>query len=144
MRLLVLTLLGLLILGCARQQATKVPMSKGATMTYSVGTQADLDATNQRINQFKQDLLQRGFHDESRSISDASEEFILAGQYGTLSDLRVTLRTARRMQSDPPPFAGGIHASVKDEQADREFNELYEKVCSVVTGQAETCRNGGY
>jgi hypothetical protein len=119
-------------------------MSKGATMTYHVGTQAELDATNQRINQFKQELLRYGFHDESRSVSDASEEFILAGQYGTLIDLRVTLRTARLMQSDPPPFAGGIHASVKDEQADREFNELYEKVCSVVTGQAETCTNGGY
>lgn len=142
MRLLALTLFGLLAISCARQSAHHTPMTKGATMTYSVGTQAELDATNQRINQFKQDLLQQGFHNVSVSFSDVSDEFILEGHYGNLSDLRVTLRTAKRLQSEPPPFAGGVHASIKDEQADREFNELYKKVCTVVTGQAETCPNG--
>ena len=143
MRLLALTLSGLLTISCANHSAPNVPTSKGATMTYSVGTQAEMDATNQRINEFKQELLRQGFHGESRSVSDASDELTLAGQYGTLTELRVTLRTAKRLQSEPPPFAGGVHASVKDDQANREFKELYRKVCSVVTGQAETCTSDG-
>jgi hypothetical protein len=143
MRLLILTLSGLLTISCVNQSASNAPMSKRATMSYSVGTQAEMDATNQRINEFKQELLRQGFHDQSRSVSDASNEFILAGQYGNLTDLRVTLRTAKRLQNEPPPFAGGVHASIKDEQADREFKELYKKVCGVVTGQAETCTSDG-
>ena len=143
MRLLALTLIGLLSISCVNQSTSHVPMSKRATMSYSVGTQAEMDATNQRINEFKQELLRQGFHDESRSVSDASNEFILAGQYGTLTDLRVTLRTAKRLQNEPPPFAGGVGASIRDEKADREFKELYTKVCSVVTGAAEICTSDG-
>jgi thioredoxin reductase len=143
MRLLTLTLFGLLTISCVNQPAGNAPISKGATMMYSVGTQAEMDSANQRINQFKQELLRQGFHDESHSVSDTSDEFILTGQYGTLTDLRVTLRTGKRLQSEPPPLAGGVHAFVKDDQADREFKELYKKVCSVVTGQAEACTSDG-
>lgn len=143
MRLLALTLSGLLTISCVNQSAGNVSRFKAATMTYSVGTQAEMDATNQRINEFKQELLRQGFHDETRSVSEASDEITLAGQHGTLTDLRVTLRTAKRLQSEPPPFAGGVEASIKDDQGDREFKELYRKVCSVVTGQAETCTSDG-
>ena len=148
-RLLALTVFGLLTMSCVtRQQAQHVPTSKGATMNYSVGTQAEVDATNQRINQFKQELLKEGFREVSTSFSDSesnsAEEFILEGQYGSLTDLRVTLRTAKRLQSEPPPFAGGIQASIKDEKADQEFNQLYKKVCTVVTGQSETCVRDGF
>lgn len=143
MRLLALTLFGLLIMSCVKQSARNVPTSKGASLTYSVGTQAEVEITNRRINEFKQELLRQGFHEVSASFSDSASgstsEIIFEGQYGTLTDLRVTLRTTNRLQSEPPPFSGGVHASIKDEQADREFKELYKKVCSVVTGHADMC-----
>src|SRR5574338_936583 len=144
-RLLTLTLFGLLTISCAtRQQAQNVPTSKAATMNHSVATQAEVDVTNQRIIQFKEELLKQGFREVSStsfsdSRSNSAEEFILEGQYGSLTDLRVTLHTAKQLQSEPPPFSGGVHALIKDEKADQEFKELYMKVCTVVTGQAGAC-----
>ena len=142
-RLLALTLSGLLTISCAARHRVTVPNSKGATMNYSVGTQAELEAANQRINEFKQELLRQGFREVSVSFSDSTDEFILAGEYGTLTDLRVTLRTSKRLQSEPPPFAGGVQASLRDEQAEQEFDELYKKVCTVVTGRAQNCTREG-
>ena len=139
-RLLALTLFGLLTISCARHTVT-VPNTKSGTMNYSVGTQAELEAANQRINDFKQELMRQGFREMSVSFSDSTEEVILAGEYGTLTDLRVTLKTSKRLQSESPPFAGGVNASLKDEQAEREFGDLYKKVCTVVTGRAENCAN---
>ena len=104
-------------------------------MTCSVGMQAELDQGNQRINAFKEELLRQGLREVSASSSDSKEEFILEGQYGRLKDLRVTLRTNKRLQKEEPELAGGIHASIRDEQADQEFEELYKKVMSVVMGQ---------
>ena len=48
----------------------------------------------------------------------------------------VTLRTNKRMEEEPE-FAGGIQASISDEQADQDFRELYEKVVTVVTGRPQ-------
>jgi len=104
-------------------------------MTYGVGTQAELDEANQRINAFKEDLLRQGFRTASVSFSNSKEEFILEGQYGSLKDLRVTLRTNKRLEKEEPELAGGIQASISDEQADQEFEELYKKVVTVVTGR---------
>lgn len=114
-------------------------------MTYSVGTQAELDAANQRINAYRQELLRQGFHEVSASFFDktaspslinSKEEFMLEGQYGNLKDLRVTLWTTRLIEKDDQrPIGGRIHASINDEQADRDFEELYKKVSFVVTGQ---------
>jgi hypothetical protein len=106
-------------------------------MTYRVGTHAELDEANQRINAFKEDLLRRGFRTAAASFSDSKEEFILEGQYGRLKDLRVTLRTNKRLEKEEPELAGGIHASICNEQADQEFEELYKKVVIVVTGQPQ-------
>lgn len=106
-------------------------------MTYGVGTQAELDQANQRINAFKQDLLRQGFRTLSISSSDSKEEFILVGQYGRLKDLRVTLRTNKHLEKEEPEVAGGIDASINDEQADQEFEELYKKVSTIVTGQPQ-------
>jgi len=106
-------------------------------MTYGVGTQAELDQANQRINAFKQDLLRQGFRTVSISSSDSKEEFILEGQYGRLKDLRVTLRTNKSLEKDEPEVAGGIDASINDEQADQEFEALYKKVSTIVTGQPQ-------
>ena len=106
-------------------------------MTYGVGTQAELDQANQRINAFKQDLLRQGFRTVSISSSDSKEESILVGQYGRLKDLRVTLRTNQRLEKEEPEVAGGIDASISDEQANQEFEELYKKVSTIVTGQPQ-------
>ena len=135
-RLFALTLCALLASNCSTEYR-KSYGSKGSTMTYGVGTQAELDEANQRINAFKEDLLRRGFRTVSVSFSDSKEESILEGQYGRLKDLRVTLQTNKRLEEDAPEVAGGIHASIGDEQADREFEELYKNVITVVTGRPQ-------
>jgi hypothetical protein len=143
-RLLALTLFGLLAISCSRGNSGASHSSKGSSMTYSVGTQAELDAANQRINDYRQELVRQGFREVSGSFSDTSgavsnskEEFVLEGQYGTLRDLRVSLWTTKRLEKDQPQLGGGIRASIKDDQADRDFEELYKKVSFVVTGHAQ-------
>jgi len=115
-------------------------------MTHSVGTQAELDAANQRINNYKQELLQQGFHEVSVSFTDktadtsyvnSKEEFVLEGPYRNLKGLRVTLWTTKRLEKDQPHLGGGVHASINGEQADRDFEELYQKVSFVVTGNTQ-------
>jgi hypothetical protein len=132
-RLFTLTICTFLAISCS-QRYNATSMSKGSAMTFGVGTQAALDAANQRILHFKEELLQNGFHQVSLSVSDLRDEYILEGRYGSLKDLRVKLSTGKKLQSDAPEVAGGIDAFVKDEQADREFQELYKKVVYVVTG----------
>jgi hypothetical protein len=116
-------------------------------MTCSVGTQAELDAGNKRINDYKQELLQQGFHvvwgsftdTSGTAISNSREEFVLEGQYRNLKDLKVTLWTTKRLEKDQdqPPLGGGIQASINDGQDERDFEELYQKVSFVVTGYAQ-------
>ena len=134
-RLFAFTLCAFLASNCSTGSGYGHSYSKGSTMTYSVGTQAELDQGNQRINAFKEELLRQGFREVSVSFFDEKEESILEGEYGRLEDLRVTLRTNTRLEEDAPELAGGIRASIRDEQADHEFEELYKKVISVVTGQ---------
>ena len=146
-RLLTLTLFGLMIISCAGRNRGTVVSSKGSTMTYSVGTQTELDAGNKRITDYKQELLQQGFHIVWGSISDTSgtaisnsrEEFVLEGPYRNLKDLKVTLWTTKRLEKDhqQPQLGGGIQASINDGQDERDFEELYKKVSFVVTGYAQ-------
>ena len=145
-RLLTLTLFGLMAISCTRGNGSVSLSSKGASMTFSTGTQAELDAGNRRINDYRQELLQQGFHEISSSVTSATagtsyvnrkEEHILEGQYRNLKDLRVTLWTTQRLEKDQPQLGGGVHASIKNEQDDRDFEELYKKVTLVVTGYAQ-------
>ncbi len=143
-RLLTLTLFALLAIGCSHGNTAVSRSSKGSSMTYSVGRQAELDAANQRVNEYRQELIKQGFHTVSASFSDSTgvisnsrEEFILEGQYGKLKDLQVTLWTTKYLQKDQPHLGGGIHASIVDDQADRDFEALYKKICFVVTGNAQ-------
>ncbi|HKG59956.1 MAG TPA: hypothetical protein VKB05_09355 [Pyrinomonadaceae bacterium] len=145
-RMLTLTLFGLLAISCSGGNRGAAYYSKGASMTHSVGTQAELDAANQRINNYKQELLQQGFHEVSVSFTDktadtsyvnSKEEFVLEGPYRNLKGLRVTLWTTKRLEKDQPHLGGGVHASINGEQADRDFEELYQKVSFVVTGNTQ-------
>jgi hypothetical protein len=115
-------------------------------MTYSASTQAELDAANKRINDYKQELLRQGFREvsvafsdrtTSTSIVDEKETVVLEGQYGKLKDLRVTLTTSKHLQKDQPQVSGRVSASLSDEQAERDFEELYKKVACAVTGQTQ-------
>jgi hypothetical protein len=143
-RLLALALFALLAISCSRGNSGRSLSSQGASMTYSVGTQADLDAANQRVNDYRQELLRQGFRVVSSSsfhtsgvMTNSKEEFVLEGQYGKLKNLQVTLWTTRLLQKDQPQLGGGIHASIIDDQADRDFEALYQKVSLVVTGHAQ-------
>jgi len=142
-RLLTLTLFGLMTIGCSGNQGY-TPTSKDSSMTNTVGTQAELDTANQRMNDYRQELLRQGFHEIWASstnttgvISNSKEEHVLEGQYRNLKDLRVTLWTTTRLQKDQPHLGGGVQASINSEQADQDFEELYKKVSFVVTGHAE-------
>jgi len=115
-------------------------------MTLTAGTQAELDAGNKRISDYRQELLQQGFHEISTSLTtqtagssnvNAREEFVLEGRYRNLKDLRVTLWTTKRLEKENSELGGGIHASINNEQDDRDFEELYKKVAFVVTGNAQ-------
>lgn len=144
-RMLTLTLFGLMAISCAGGNRGAVHSSKGSTMTCSVGTQAELDAGNKRIDDYRQELLRQGFRQVSGSFTDTSgtmisnsrEEFVLEGRYRNLKDLKVTLWTTKRLEKDQPQLGGGIQASIDDAQADRDFEELYKKVSFVVTGNAQ-------
>jgi len=145
-RMLTLTLFALLAISCTRGNGVFSRSSKGSSMTFSPGTQAELDAANQRIRDYRQELLRQGFHEVSTSLNtqtantsyvNTKEEFVLEGQYRNLKDLRVTLWTTKRLEKEESPPGGGIHASINDEQADRDFEELYKKVSFVVTGNAQ-------
>jgi hypothetical protein len=145
-RLLTLTLFGLLAISCSGGNRGAASSSKSSTMTFTAGTQAELDAGNQRINDYRQELLREGFHEVSVSFSDetantssvnSKEQFVLEGQYRNLKDLRVTLWTTKRLQKEQSHLGGGIDASIIDDQADRDFEELYKKVSFVVTGHAQ-------
>ena len=145
-RMLTLTLFGLLAISCISRNSPYSNSSKDSSMTYTAGTQADLDAGNKRIHDYRQELLRQGFHEISTSLTtqtgdspdvNAKEKFILEGPYRNLKDLRVTLWTTKRLEKEQPHLGGGIHASVTDEQADRDFEELYKKVSFVVTGNTQ-------
>src|ERR1044071_8187549 len=105
-----------------------------SSMTFIASTQNQLSEGNQRINEFKQDLLNQGFHVVSSSSSDSKEEVILKGHYGKLKDLEVTLWTGKRLDVKEPSLGGGIQAFIASEEAKREFKELYRKVESIVEG----------
>jgi len=143
---LVLTLFALLAISCSRANSSVAHSSKGSTMTYSASTQAELDAANKRIKDYQQELLKQGFREVSvgfsnktvsTSVTGENELVILEGQYGTLKDLRVSLWTSKWLQKDQPQVGGRVNASLSDEQAERDFNELYKRVSSVVTGQTQ-------
>jgi hypothetical protein len=140
-KLFTLMLLAPIAIGCSLKYAGTPRSSKDKSMTSNVETQAELDAGNQRIREFKQELLQQGFHEvsvaHSDSASDSQTEFTLDGKYGTLRNVRVTLqtRTQLQVQKDQPELRGGVKAGIWDEQADRDFEELYKKVVFVVTGR---------
>jgi len=143
-RLLTLTLFGLLAISCSRGDLGFTVASKSSTMTSSVRTQAELDAANQRVYEYRQELLRQGFREVSKYTthmtgvdSNSKEEFVLEGQYRNLKNLRVTFWTTTRVQKDEPQLAAGIDASINDEQDDRDFEELYKKVSSVVTGDTQ-------
>jgi hypothetical protein len=145
-RLLSLTLFGLMAIGCTGGNNDFTPTSKDSSMANSVRTQAELDAGNQRINDYRQELLRQGFHEVSTSSTDETadtsyvnsrEEHILEGRYRNLKDLRVTLWASTRLQKDEAHLGGGVQASINSEQADRDFEELYKKVSSVVIGYAQ-------
>ena len=137
-RLFTLTFCALLALTCATRN--KFPISSmNTTMTFHAGTQAELDQGNQRINAFKEELLQQGFRQVSSSTFhsrfNSRKEVILEGEHGRLKKVRITLLTSTSLEEKEPELAGGVHASISDEQGMQEYNELYKKVEGIVTGR---------
>lgn len=123
----------LLAIGCCREKS----YGKGSTMSFTVATQDELNEGNQRINEFKQKLLMRGFHEVSSSSSDSKEQVILEGRYGGLKELKVTLWTGERLEMKEPQLGGGIHAVIASKEGEQEFDEFYKEVVSIVVGKPQ-------
>jgi len=123
---------GLLAIGCSGNSH-----GKGSTMSRTVATQDQLNEGNQRITEFKQQLLMQGFREVSSSSSDSKEQVILEGRRGALKDLKVTLWTGKRLEMKGPQLGGGIHASIVSKEAEQEFDELYKTVVSIVVGEPQ-------
>lgn len=121
----------LLAIGCSGQQSSV----RDSSMSNTVTTQAELNQGNQRVNQFKQELLRKGFRQVSSFSSDSKEQVILKGRYGQLKDLEVTLWTVNRLDTKEPQLGGGIHASIAGKEAEQEFDEFYKRVVKVVVGE---------
>lgn len=145
-RLLALTLFALLAISYSCRYNHTPNHSRSMSMSYSVRTQAELDAANQRMSEFKRQLLQQGFREVAALPSDeqvsvpvphSKEQLVLQGQYGTVKDLRVTLWTIKHLEETQTDLAGGVSAAFSDEQANRDFEELYKKVAFAVTGQPQ-------
>lgn len=103
-------------------------------MNYYVETQAQLDQGNQRIDAYKEELLRQGFRLVSVSSFNSRKEVILEGQQGRLKQLRVRLLTNTSLEKEAPELAGGIYATISDELAMQEYEELSKKVNAIVTG----------
>lgn len=137
-RLFALTLYALIAINCSNRNTYPIS-SMGSTMNFDADTQAQLDQGNQRINAFKDELLRQGFRQVSSSTlhsseGSAREEVILEGQHGRLKKLRITLVTNTGLQKEGPELAGGVFASISDEQTRQEYEDLYKKVSAIVTG----------
>lgn len=137
-RLFALTFCALLAINCSSRN--KYPISgMDSTMNFNVETQAQLDQGNQRIRAFKEELLRQGFRLVSvstfHSNEDSSrEEVILEGHHGRLKKLRIRLVTNTSLKKEGPELAGGVYASISDEQTMREYEELSKRVDAIVTG----------
>jgi len=131
-RVLALIACGLLAVGCSGEKS----YGKGSTMSSTVATQEQLNEGNQRINEFKRELLMQGFREVSTSSSDSKEQVILEGRYGALKDLKVTLWTGKQLEMKEQ-LGGGIHASIVSKEAEQEYDELYRKVVTIVVGEPQ-------
>lgn len=143
-RLLTLTLFSLLTISCSHGDSIGTHSSKAWTITHNVGTQGELDAANQRVNDYRQELLRQGFQQvwTSHSVtagvaSPTKEEFALEGQYGKLKDLKIAFWIKKQLEKDQPHLGSRFEATISDEQAERDFDELYKKVSFVVTGNSQ-------
>ena len=134
-RLSTLTLCTLLTISCSIGQGNSY--SKSSTMNFNPRKQAELDQAHQRIHAFKADLLKQGFREVSVSFFNSKETYVLEGKYGSLKDLRITLQTRTSLEEKEAELSGGVQAYIRDDQAGREFDELYKKVSFVVTGRPE-------
>ena len=134
-RLFALTLYILLLTTCSIQHRNAG--TKGSTMRFSVSTEDELYQANQRIREFKDELVRQGFREVSVSFASNKEEFVYVGNYGKLTNSRVTLRTNKVLAEEEPELSGSVNAYVRDEAADRDFESLYKRVSTVVTGKPQ-------
>ena len=135
-RLFALTFFALLAINCSTRNKYSIG-SMDSTMTFDAGTQAQLDQGNQRINAFKEELLRQKFRLVSASSFNSRQEVILEGQHGRLKKLRIRLVTNTSLEKEGPELAGGVYASISDEQTMREYEELSKKVDAIVTGYSK-------
>lgn len=132
-RVFALIVCTLLAIGCSQEE----PEGKGASRTHIVATQDELDEGIRRIDQFKQELLKQDFREIHSLRSSETEKTTLKGRYGSLRDLEVTLWYGKKLESEEPHLGGHIYATIISKEADKEFDELYKRVETVVSGKAQ-------
>jgi hypothetical protein len=86
-RLCIFIALTLITIGCSKQSP-----SKSSTATYTAGNETELRDGAMRVNQLKQELLDRRFRVTSTTASESMDRFTLRGDYGALKDAEELLK----------------------------------------------------
>ena len=123
----------LIATGCARS----LPY-KASTSTYTAGSEAEYRDGSQRVNDFMQELLSRGFRIVSTTNSESWAQITLIGDYGELKDAEVVFRIGKigkQLETKEPHFGATIQANVTGKVAEQEFDRLDARLKSAIQGK---------
>jgi hypothetical protein len=124
----------LLLTGCSSGRSAGM----GHTESYTADNEIDLKKGNQRIRNFKQELLAQGLRvissGTSSSPAGSREQFILTGNYGQLRDLEVTLWTSSSIVAEKPQLGAGARTQIRSDAEEQEFRLLEKRLRLVATG----------
>src|SRR5258708_83498 len=129
-RLCTFIVLTLITIGCSKQSP-----SKSSTATYTAGNETELRDGAMRVNQLKQELLDRRFRVTSTTASESMDRFTLRGDYGTLKDAEITLWIGKKLEMKEPHLSAGVQASLPNPTAEQEFDKLDAHLKSVIQGK---------
>jgi len=141
----VLVALTALSIGCSSLIVGRRHDEKTYTDTYTAANEAELKEAVRRVNEFKQQLLEAGFHEiSSESASSVGGgtriKKILKGTYGNLHNVEITLWTSDKIDSsmDNKHIGAGAHSEITSNADEQEFEALVRKLQFVTTGHSPT------
>ncbi|HZS10313.1 MAG TPA: hypothetical protein VFD58_36125 [Blastocatellia bacterium] len=121
----------LITTGCSMQS----PPNRASSNTFTAANEAELRDGSLRVEQFRQELMSRGFRVVSRSGSESKDQVSLRGDYGGLKGVEITLWTGKRLEMKEPHLGASLQASIASEAAGQEFDRLDARLKSVIRGK---------
>ena len=125
----------LVLVACLLITASCSTKSSGSsTYDVNVGTENELRAGTARVQELKEELVSRGLHIASTSSSDSSDEEMLKGELGSLKEVEVTLRVAKRLDVQQSHFRAIVEGRFPNAEARTEYQELGAHINSTIRG----------